>query len=125
MDLLKQVQRRATMIRGMEHLSCEERLGELRLFSLERRRVWGDLIEPIQYLKGAYKKAGDRLFSRACCNRTKGNGFKLEESGFSLDTKTNSFTLRVVEHWHKLSRETVEAHLWKHSRSGWMGLWAT
>ncbi|KFQ68488.1 hypothetical protein N335_02906, partial [Phaethon lepturus] len=110
MGLLERVQRRSRkMIRGMEPLSCEDRLRELGLFSLEKRRLRGALIAAFQYLKGADKKNGDRPFSRACCDRTRGNGFNLKEGRFRLDLRKTFFTVRVVNYWHRLPSEVVDA----------------
>ena len=63
------------MIGGLEHLSYEEMLRELGLFSLEKRRLQGDLIVAFQYLKGAYKQEGERLFTGVDGDRTRRNGF--------------------------------------------------
>ncbi|KFV44934.1 hypothetical protein N328_02691, partial [Gavia stellata] len=110
MDLFKQVWRRATKtVRGLEHLSYEDRLRELGLFSLEKRRLQGDLRAAFQYLTGAYKKAGEGLFTRACNDRTRGNGFKLKEGRFRLDIRRKFFTRRVVRHWSRLPREALDA----------------
>ena len=70
------------MMRGLEHLPYEDRLTELRLFILEKRRLWGDLTVAFQYLKGANRKDGESLFTRACSDRTRGNSFKLKEGSF-------------------------------------------
>jgi len=97
------------MIRGLEHFFCEERLRELGLFSLEKRRLWEDLTAAFQYIKGAYRKEGRNLFSKACSDRTRSNGFKLSEVRFRLDITKKFFTIRLLKHWIRLPRELVEA----------------
>jgi len=62
-----------------------------------------------QYLKGTYKKDGDKLFSKACCERTRGSGFKLKEGRFTLDIRKKSFAMRVVKHWHRLPIDMIRA----------------
>jgi len=97
------------MTRGVEHLSYEERLRELGWFSLQQRRLQGDLVAAFQCLPGAYKKAAEGLFTRACSDRTRGSGFKLKEGRFRLDIRKKFFTMTVVRHWHSFPREVVSA----------------
>jgi len=71
------------MIRGLEHLCCEERLGELGLFCLEERRLQEELTGAFQYLE-AYRKAGGGLLTKACSDSVSSNGFKLKQGRFRL-----------------------------------------
>lgn len=58
---------------------------------------------------GLVRKMGTDLLSRACCDGTRGNGFKSEESRFRLDVRKKLFMMRLVKYWKILSRETVES----------------
>ena len=72
-------------IKGLEHLSSENRLTNMGFFSMKNIRLWGELIVAFQYLNGVYKREGNQLFTRVGSDRTRGNGFRLKEERFSLD----------------------------------------
>ncbi|KAK4817800.1 hypothetical protein QYF61_027851 [Mycteria americana] len=83
---LERVQRRATeLVKGLEHKSDGEQLRELGLFSLEKRRLRGDLMALYNYLKGGCR-----------------------EGRFRLDIRKFYFTERVIKHWKRLPGEVVE-----------------
>ncbi|PKU49553.1 hypothetical protein llap_106 [Limosa lapponica baueri] len=110
MGLWKRVQQRATkMIRGLGHLSYDDRQRELELFSLEKRRLQGDVIVAFQYLKGACKRDGEGSFMKDCIESRRGNSFKLKVGRYRSDVRKKFFTVRVVRLWNRLPKEVLDA----------------
>lgn len=82
MVLLEQVQRRVTkIIRELEQLFFEERLRELGIFSLEKKRLWKDLTATFQYLTGPIRKTEKDFLPKSCNDRTTGMVLNLKKAG--------------------------------------------
>ena len=113
------------MIKALEHLSYEERLSDLDLFNLEKRRLRGDLITVYKYLKCGRQRDEARLFSAVHGDRTRGNSHKLKHGKFHTNVRKNFFAVRVTEHRNNPPREVWSLLLWRCSRPSWTPTCAT
>ena len=84
------------MIRGLETKPYGERLNELGMFSLEKRRLRGDMIALFKYLNSCHTEEGQDVFSVLPQCRTRNKGHKLQEARFRLDIRKNFLTVRAV-----------------------------
>lgn len=101
MDLLERVQGRPRMMRELKHLSNEDKLGA-GIVQPGEKKASGRPYDGLLALKGGLWN-GDRLFSMACSDRTRGNGFKLKE--FQASYRKKFVMMRVVKQWDRLPRE--------------------
>lgn len=81
-----------------------------------------DLIEALQYLKRADKNAAEGLFPKACSDRMRDDGLKLEKRRFRLGVRNKLFSLRTVKLWNRLPGEVVEVPPLEISKARLQGL---
>ena len=108
-ERLEAVQARATkLIPSIRHLGYVRRLERLNLYSLEKRRLRGQLIETFKMLKGV-----NNIDYRHLCtfsnNRTRSNGWKLELKRFNTSQCGNFFTYKIAPIWNRLPAEAVNS----------------
>ena len=107
---LERVQRRATkMVYQLRHLPYEERLTSLKLLSIEKRILRGDLIETYKILTGRLNLDPNQFFKLNQHTRTRGHGMKLIKRRSTHLSRLKFFANRVVTPWNELPQEVVSA----------------
>jgi hypothetical protein len=107
---LERVQRRATkMVRGLGQKTYSERLQALGLYSLEQRRLRGDLIETYKILHGKDNIDAQQFFQLAPQSGRRGHSMKLFKQQCRLEVRKNFFSQRVVNLWNALPSSIVSA----------------
>jgi len=97
------------MLPGVEHLSYKERLDRLGLFSLEQRRLRGDMVEVYKIMRGMDWVNRKQLFPLVEGSITRGKRVRVRGRRFRRNLRQTHFTQRVVGIWNALSGKVVEA----------------
>ena len=126
-EKLEKVQRRATkLIPCLEGLTYDERLKDLKLYSLEDRRKRGDLILMYRIMTNDIKIDRNKLFSIKDYQRLRGHDMKVHHTRVSkLDIRHNFFTQRVITPWNSLPGHVINSKTvkqFKDSYDQWRGL---
>ncbi|XP_072014972.1 uncharacterized protein [Amphiura filiformis] len=101
---LEKVQRRATkLVPEIRDMTYEERLQKLKLYTLEQRRLRGDLIETFKILNQFERVDQERFFKLATTD-TRGHSQKLFKPRLhkALRSRQDFYSQRVVNHWNSL-----------------------
>ncbi|RUM28547.1 MAG: hypothetical protein DSY42_08200 [Aquifex sp.] len=98
------------MIPSLRNKSYGERLARLILFSLEKRRLRGKLIECFKILKGFMNVIANKLFLMGDLSRTRSNGVKVRCRQIQLDCTKFYITNDVVREWNKLPPSVVQGN---------------
>ena len=107
---LEKIQKRATrLVHGLEKMSYEDRLEALGLYSLQRRRLRGDLIETYKILTGKENIDSSHLFQKANTTDLRGHSLKLYKKRSRLDVRKYFFSQRIVNYWNRLPNDIVTA----------------
>ena len=108
---LERVQRRATkLVSAIRELTYPERLQELQLYSLEQRRLRGDLIETFKILNGFERVDQNKFFKIATVTETRGHDLKLFKPRLqkSLRWRQDFFSQRVINSWNSLPQYVMQ-----------------
>lgn len=79
------------------------------LYKAAGSNIWSDLINTYKYLQYGNQVGGTRLSLVVPSDRTRGNKQKLQHKKFHLNMRKNFFTVSVMQHWNRLSREVAES----------------
>ena len=108
-EKLEKIQRRVTkMIPRLKNKTYEERLDELNLFSLTKRRIRGDLIEVFKIFKG-YSNLNVNKYFNIDSSNTRNNGCIIIPKRFKSHEAKYFFFNRIVNIWNKLPSEIVNS----------------